>query len=356
MLSVVLFSMRGGVETYTLQLANALSSIARVGYVIDFNKRRQLAKGIDRRVVLLEYKRPRRRELLGVFEIKRIAREIEQFKPDLLHLQGDGVWEGILLRFLANIPVVNTVHDPIKHVDQRTWLNNWTMRDAIKRSCGYVVHGEELKKIFVEKNKINDAKILVHPHGVYNYYCNYCVPSRNRKKNLLFFGALRKNKGVDLFLEAFVRVKDEIPDWNVVVAGLGSLEQNVFFEANQERITSYNRYITDAEAAYFFASAGVVVLPYRHGSQSGVLALAAAFDCPVLATRVGNIPEMLRSRRDALLVEPSSVEALAGGVLEITKNDQLRMTLGENLGKLARSEWSWDDIAAKTLQFYRECI
>lgn len=356
MISVVLFSVRGGIETYTLQLANALAPIARVAYAIDTNKKKQVHNLIDQRVTLLEYRRPRLREPWGIIEIRRLAQEIKKFKPDLFHLQGDGVWESVLLRFLTNIPTVNTVHDPIKHIDQRTYLNNWTMKDAIKRSKGWVVHSDGLKKVLVERNKISEETILVHPHGVYDFYCNFAQPSSNKEKYILFFGELRVNKGLDLFLEAFEKVKDQIPEWRVMIAGRGRLANNKSLEKVADRIKLHNRYITDAEAADLFSKAGMTILPYRHGSQSGVLALAAAFACPVLATRVGNIPEMLVDKKHALLVEPENVVELANGLVGIATDDSLRALLGDNLDKLARNEWSWTKIAKKTLQFYRQFI
>lgn len=97
-------------------------------------------------------------------------------------------------------------------------------------------------------------------------------------------------------------------------------------------------------------------MPYRHGTQSAVLALAAAFACPVLATRVGNIPEMLVNKQHALLVDPEDIHALANGLLEIATNDELRADLGDNLAEHARANWSWEEIAEKTVRFYRQCL
>lgn len=151
MLSIVLYSIRGGIETYTLQLANALAPIARVAYAIDRQKKEQIAKQVNPKVTLIEFNRPRLREVWGIFTMYDLSRKIIKFKPDIFHIQGDGVWESILLRFLNDIPIVNTVHDPIKHIDQRTYLNNWTMKDAVNRAKGWVVHGKQLKAIFIKK-------------------------------------------------------------------------------------------------------------------------------------------------------------------------------------------------------------
>ena len=356
MLSIVLYSVKGGIETYTLQLANALAPIARVAYAVDRQKKRQILNQVSPKVTLIEFDRPRLREIWGVCNLYYLSRKIIEFKPDILHLQGDGVWESLLLRFLKHIPIINTVHDPIKHIDQRTYLNNWTMKDAINRSRGWVLHGQILKKIFLKKHKVSRDRILVHPHGVYDFYLNFASRSQEKRKYILFFGALRINKGPDLLLAAFDQIKNQVPGWKIVIAGHGDISKINFNQNNKNRVIILNRYIDDAEAASLFSKAGVVALPYRHGSQSGVLSLAAAFYSPVVVTKVGNIPEILKDREHALIIRPGDIAQLADALLEIIKNDSLRSALGSNLGELGRLDWAWKRIAKKTLKFYEDCI
>jgi len=378
MLSVVLYSVKGGIETYTLQLANALCKYANVAYAIDIQKKKDLVNFIDDKVTLINYRRPRVRDPRGAVEMYRLSKKIKKFNADIFHLQSDGIWECVLLRYLNGMTIVNTVHDPIKHIDQRNFLNNWTMKDAIQRSVGWVVHSEGLRSLFMEKNYVNGDKILVHPHGVYDYYVNYTKPRINRDKYILFFGAIRTNKGLDLLLKAFDKLKHKAPEWRVVVAGRGQLRKKIdlfsrkkyqttidtgniedvtqYCEQIGDRIELHNQYIPDPEASELFANAGIVVLPYRHGSQSGVLAIAAAFGCPVLATMVGSIPEILTDKKNALLVEPENPSALFKGLSSLTNNSNLRESLGANLYKLAYDKWSWEKIAQKTLKFYKKLI
>lgn len=359
--SVVLFSVKGaGIQTYTLQLANALAPFARVAYAIDIHDYETKYDAIDPRITLLKYRHPRLREIWGIAEFHRLAKEITKFQPNIFHLQGDGAWESLLLRFLPDIRVVNTIHDPIKHIDQRTYLNNWTMKDTVKRASGWVLHSEGLKKIFIESNRkrVNERRILIHPHGIYDYYCRYAMPSDNREKYILFFGKPRVNKGLDILLEAIDRINDRIPDWKIIMAGSGydNHIQNTPLLKNSDRFIVHNRYIPDAEAADLFARSGMIVLPYRHGSQSGVLAMAAAFSCPVLATRVGNIPEILTDNIHALLFEPENTEELSRKLVDLATNKGLRTRLGKNLNNFAKSEWSWGQISENTLQFYQKVI
>lgn len=177
-------------------------------------------------------------------------------------------------------------------------------------------------------------RILVHPHGVYDFYLNFVSRSQKKDNYILFFGALRINKGLDLLLEAFDQIKDKIPDWKVIIAGRGDIAKFNYIKKNNSRVDIINRYIDDAEAAELFSNAGIVVLPYRHGSQSGILALAAAFYSPVVVTKVGNIPEIINNRKHALLIRPKDTEQLADALREIINNDDLRSMLGYNLGEL----------------------
>lgn len=359
MKSVVLFSVNGvGIQMYTLQLANALAPFARVTYAIDIRNYETRYDAIDPRITLLKYRHPRLREIGGVAEFHRLAKEIRKIQPDIFHLQGDGAWESLFLRFLAGIKIVNTVHDPIKHIDQRTYINNWTMKDAVKRASGWVLHSEGLKKVFIERNRVNKENILIHPLGIYEYYCRYATPPSKRENSILFFGKPRVNKGLDILLEAFERVADQIPDWKIIMAGPGyegHLQNSLLLKKN-DRYIVHNRYISDAGASDLFSKSGIVVLPYRHGSQSAILAMAAAFSCPVLATRVGNIPEILTDNIHALLVEPENTEELSCKLLELATNEALRARLGKNLHTLAQHEWSWEQVAEKTLRFYQKII
>jgi len=97
-------------------------------------------------------------------------------------------------------------------------------------------------------------------------------------------------------------------------------------------------------------------LPYRHGSQSAVLAIAAAFGCPVLATPIGNMAEIMEDGKHALFVEPDNEQALAEGLLRLAGDEELRTRLGKNLKELAQAEWSWDKIARQTVDFYEKII
>lgn len=353
MLSVVIHA-APSFDDYTFHFVNALSSYARVGYVIDVEQRKRFGTTLSSSVIPITFNRPRRRNPMGLWEMYNVSRAIQRFDPDIFHLQNYGLWESVLLRMIGNIPIINTVHDPIQHIDYRNPVNINLASDAVYRAKGWVIHSEGLKQVFLNQYAVDSKRTLVHPLGIHDYYCRFASTDIKREKYILFFGEPRINKGFDLLVSAFSLIENRLKDWNIILAGRGSIQND--WETRIQRLgnrcSSLNRHITDAEVAGLFSRAGIVALPYRHGSQSAVLGIAAAFGCPVLATPVGNMAEIMENGKHVLFVEPDSEQALAEGLLRLASDEELRVRLGKNLGELARSEWSWEKIAKATVDFY----
>ena len=83
---------------------------------------------------------------------------------------------------------------------------------------------------------------------------------------------------------------------------------------HRDRITFVNRYVTDAEAAGYFAGADLVVLPYHRSSSSGPLHIAMAKGLPVVVAKVGGLIEATAHYSGAVFVEPSNPGALTEGI------------------------------------------
>ncbi len=106
-------------------------------------------------------------------------------------------------------------------------------------------------------------------------------------------------------------------------------------------------YVPFSEVAGYFAAADVLVLPYRHVSQSGVLFLALAHGLPVVATRVGALPEVLRDGESGLLVPPESPRALAEALVRLFGDGDLRRRLAAG-GRAVAARHAWPSIAERT--------
>ena len=96
-------------------------------------------------------------------------------------------------------------------------------------------------------------------------------------------------------------------------------------------------------------------MPYRHISQSGVLYLALALGVPVVATRVGALPEMLEDGQSALLVAPESPEELSQAVSRLLGDPALQEHLSQGGRRLAR-EHSWAAVAEQTERAFAQLV
>ncbi|HZR92508.1 MAG TPA: glycosyltransferase [Gaiellaceae bacterium] len=132
---------------------------------------------------------------------------------------------------------------------------------------------------------------------------------------LVFFGAVRPYKGLDLALEALAQL-DPALGARLVVAGRFWEERNRYDRLAErlgiaDRLDIRDGYVTNEDAALLLSSADGVVLPYRSATQSGVAQLAFAYGAPVVATRVGGLPAAVAHGRTGLLCPAGNAFALA---------------------------------------------
>lgn len=135
---------------------------------------------------------------------------------------------------------------------------------------------------------------------------------------LLCFGAVRPYKGVDLALDALARV-DPALSVKLIVAGRFWSDEKAYRRQVErlriaERVELRNGYAANEEAALLFSIADAALLPYRSASQSGVVQLAFAHGCPVIATAVGGLPDAVRDGEDAILCGRDDPNAIARAI------------------------------------------
>jgi glycosyltransferase involved in cell wall biosynthesis len=135
---------------------------------------------------------------------------------------------------------------------------------------------------------------------------------------LICFGAVRPYKGVDLALDALARV-DPALSVRLIVAGRfwsgdAPYRRQVARLGIDDRVELRNRYVSNDEAALLFSAADAALLPYRSASQSGVVQLAFAHGCPVIATSVGGLPDAVLDGEDGILCPTDDPAALAQAI------------------------------------------
>jgi len=209
-------------------------------------------------------------------------------------------------------------------------------RYFLKGCDAYITMSEKVMADLRLFEKEKPAKLVSHP--LYDNFGEIISKQEARKhlglpeneKIILFFGFIRKYKGLDLLLEAISVMKNtkhQTPNPKLLIAGEFYEDEKPYKEqieklGIQDRLILRTDFIPDSEVKYYLCAADAVIQPYRNATQSGVTPLAYHFEKPMVVTNVGGLPSLVPHEKVGLVVEPEP-QAIAEGIL-------LFYQLGEN--------------------------
>ena len=234
-----------------------------------------------------------------------------------------------LAAFFTRIRYVCVVHDPSPHSGVASSKIKKQIERTLERSAHQlIVHGEiGARQIRVAFNRI--AEILPHIN-LQSLVGDASYRERTEMKNVLFFGALRPNKGLELLPEYALLLKGR--GINLTVAGSSSLSKDIMKTSwpkvlkcilgklkKMPNVAVLERYIDDDEVARLIKNADAVLLPYKDATQSGVLALAATMCVPVVATNVGDMGLSIKRYNLGVLSEYSA-QKLFDATVELSES------------------------------------
>ena len=179
------------------------------------------------------------------------------------------------------------------------------------------------------KQFVNDKPAIKVPHPLYDNFGSAVSKSEARKKLnieenipvILFFGFIRKYKGLDLLLKAMKLLQKpnselRTPDYRLLIAGEFYDDKNQYNQLINElgikdSLILRTDFIPDSEVKYYMCAADVVVQPYRNATQSGVTPLAYHFEKPMIVTNVGGLPDLVPNEKVGLVCEPEPASIAA---------------------------------------------
>jgi glycosyltransferase involved in cell wall biosynthesis len=177
---------------------------------------------------------------------------------------------------------------------------------------------------------------------------------------ILFFGNLTPSKGLPDLLKAFSQVYAKEPNTRLMIVGRPSkfidmheLMRLVSDLGISDATIFDARYIMMEEVAPLMEMATVVMYPYLNSTQSGALQVAYTFGRPVIATKVGGLPEAVEDGKSGLLVSASAPDELTEAILKLIRDPNLAGQMGEYAKLLSDTKFSWDSIALRILAVYR---
>lgn len=360
-IEIVSFTGNSGLTDYAVSLARAITSHAQTRLVTAFTlseKFNHMGFEIDR-----VFRRSRQYPV----DIVKFFVGILKRKPDWVLLQGPikfPFFDGVMIRLLRlfEINTAITVHDVLPHYPR--W---WSEAEYgfYYRSFDKVIAHSEVARQSLIKNLGITRDILVVPHGIYDIFNLTNISQADARQKIkglaaddfviLFFGNLEPRKGLMEFL-AMAKASTE-PKLKFLIAGNNDLfkhGQTLVNELNAGRdypnIIIHDKRIEFEDVENYFSACNVVALPYLEGTTSGVLKLALAFGKPVVATRVGDLPEQIPTGAGVIVENDTNLtQSLNTAIAQIKSYyDQY-----VNAMAAASHNAQWSDIADRIVLFLK---
>lgn len=284
----------------------------------------------------------------------RVGNRLKKERPDIiivrywLPLMGPALGS-ILRRVKSNqhTKVICIADNVIPH-EKRPGDKAFT-RYFLKSCDAFITMSEKVMQDLRLFEKQKPARLVTHP--LYDNFgpiidkqearAHLGLPAEGRI--ILFFGFIRRYKGLDLLLEAMQLVKENGPAGpKLLVAGEFYEDAKPYHElidrlGINDQLILRTDFIPDSEVKYYLCAADAVIQPYRNATQSGVTPLAYHFEKPMVVTNVGGLPSLVPHERAGLVTSPDPA-GIAAGI-------QRFYDLGENYFiphlRVEKQQYSW---------------
>ncbi|MFC2061046.1 glycosyltransferase family 4 protein [Elusimicrobiota bacterium] len=350
---------KGGICHYTYSLAEKLAEHASIALIT--GRDYELDDKVDNFEVIKIFNRYKTSPL-SLLKIRKLFRDKT---VNAVHFQLSQhpyfvmLLAGIAKR--AGKKIIITAHNVVSH-EEKNWETT-IFRKIYKLADRIIVHAQANKAELGNMFDIETAKIAVIPHGNYAFFGegNMEPAPVGDTFNILFFGYIRKYKGLTGLIRAVKLVKERIPQVKLYIVGrpvgdFGEYRKEIENCGLTENVELNLEYVPFEDVKNYFDLANVVVMPYIKIYQSGILQLAYGLGRPVIVTDVGGMAEVVEDGRTGFIVPPGDDNALAGKLSVILEDTDLQKKMGKCAFELARTRYSWDSIALKTMKMYREIV
>lgn len=289
----------------------------------------------------------------------KVGRRIQQMQPDLLiscyWMAFFAPCYGVIQRLAqrnGKTRCIALVHNMIPH--EPSLLDKLFAPFFVRNTNGFVALSESVVQDINSFDQTGKPKTS-YPHPIYDHYGEQmtheeaCQALGLNPENqyMLFFGLVRAYKGLDLLLEAFGKVKDQLPKLQLIIAGEFYEDEDKYrtqIANNQltDRVIIRNEFIADADLRKYFGAADLIVQPYKSATQSGVTQVAFHFEKPMLVTNVGGLGEIVHDHKMGYAVAPQA-DAIAEAIADYYTHDR-QADYTEYL-ILQKENYSWEKLA-----------
>jgi len=174
-------------------------------------------------------------------------------------------------------------------------------------------------------------------------------------KYILFFGIIRKYKGLDILLEAFADNRLQNQNLKLIVAGEFYEDAKPYYDLIEkynlsDSVVLVTKFIPDEKVVDYFCAADIIAQPYKNATQSGVTQIAYHFEKPMLVTNVGGLNEIVPNHKVGYVCEPNAKDVSDCLVDFFSKDKESEFIEGV---KEEKSKYSWDKMIENIKSLHR---
>jgi glycosyltransferase involved in cell wall biosynthesis len=250
---------------------------------------------------------------------------------------------------------VVTLHGSDVFQAAQGWLGGCLTRQVLN-GCDRIVSVSQALAQAVGRLRIAPASIVVIPDGV--DVAQFRPALQPRQPEIVYVGSLIKRKGLPYLLEAMVQVVRELPALRLTIVGDGperaALESTAVKLGLSECVTFAGLQSADG-VRQAMQRAMAFVLPSVEEGLGVVLLEALACGTPIVASRVGGIPEVVTAGVGRL-VPPADPPALAQVLIQMLHDEASWPEMSRNARRRAEDQYDWSKVAARMIGLYRTLL
>ena len=270
--------------------------------------------------------------LKSAFDFKHILKLrkfIKTEQPNLIHLHGIRAGAvGFLATLFLKVPVIYSEHLYTKDYHLKSWLREKIQVNFLNlilhRVQKIIVPSRAVKEFLIEILKVKTTKIVI----VYNG-----LEEKNVKLNsdvqlkIGFVGSLNEQKGVEYLIAAMHRLIYYFPKLKLEIVGDGPLRS--FLENQAKDLKNKIKFVGAKQNIYsYLKSWKLLVIPSISESFGQVALEAAIAEKPVVASRVGGLPEVVLNHKTGILIEPKNVDELVKAITYLLNHSKIAQKMG----------------------------
>ena len=314
--------------------------------------------------------------LSSYFSLKKVLKE---YKPDIVHLHYIFYHTSpSILLLLKDIPTIMTLH--AHEIIAPIGIS--TNKKCKHSNIGYCPYCVGMPNFFIEKFKrylfnflSNNIDTYISPSKYYfSLYTRYGLKNIKKifnginlfdnyklKKNhcVVFVGRLTLEKGVQVLIKSIPMILKKIPDLKVFIIGSGAYYKELTLISQNLKISNNIFFVKKVERQKllrYYRRAGILIMPSVWEETFGLVGIEAmSVGRPVIASRVGGIPEWLDDGKTGFLVDPGNPDQIAEKVIKLFSNRKLLEQMGKNARKKAE-QFSIEKHVIKIEKIYKELI